>query len=176
VECLTSGGWISGRLHVPAQQSFLDFLQHGGAFITLTDAILPGRRTPLPFFALHRAGLALIAPDPGDAQLETLGAQGITSPWSVTCAFPSGVLEGQIDFLTNQRLSDYLRVPQHFILVREAKWEPLLADDVRPTHARRDFPVAVVQLAELVGIAEAEQQRGRGHPGRLGFESEFGIG
>ncbi len=104
------------------------------------------------------------------------GDQGLTSPWSVTCAFPVGVLEGQIDFLTNQRLSDYLRVPQHFILVREAKWEPLLADDTRPTAARRDFRIAVVQVAELVGITEAETQRGRGHPGRLQAGSELEVG
>jgi hypothetical protein len=175
VECLTAGGWIGGRFHVPAQQSFIDFLQQGGAFLPLTDAILPGRQTLLPFFAVHRAGLALIAPDPADALLETLGAHGITSPWSVTCAFPGGVLEGQIDFLTNQRLSDYLRVPQHFILVREAKWEPLFADDTRPTAIRRDLPIAVVQVAELVGIAEAETQRGQGHPGKLQAESELGM-
>ncbi|MBA3259966.1 MAG: hypothetical protein H0T68_10950 [Gemmatimonadales bacterium] len=175
VECLTAVGWVSGRFHVPAQQSFIDFLQQGGAFLPLTDAILPGRPAPLPFFAVHRAGLALIAPDPADALLETLGAQGITSPWSVTCAFPGGLLEGQIDFLTNQRLSDYLRVPQHFILVREARWEPLLTDDARRHATRRDLPIAVVQLAELVGIAEAETQRGRGHPGKLQPESELGM-
>jgi hypothetical protein len=176
VECLTSGGWTHGRFHVPLRQSFLDFLQQGGAFLPLTDAVLPGRHDPLPFFAIHRAGLALLAPDPGDAQLETLGAHGITSPWSVTCAFPRGVLTGQIDFLTNQRLSDYLRTPQHFILVREATWEPLIGDDTRPVVSAREFPVAVVQVAELVGVAEAETQRGHGHPGRLQRDSELDFG
>jgi hypothetical protein len=176
VECLTSGGWIQGRFHVPLQQSFVDFLQQGGAFLPLTDAVLPGRRDALPFFAIHRAGLALLAPDPEDAQLETLGAHGITSPWSVTCAFPRGVLTGQIDFLTNQRLSDYLRTPQHFILVREARWEPLIGDDTRPAATSREFRVAVVQVAELVGVAEAETQRGHGHPGKLQLERELDLG
>lgn len=176
VECLSLGGWIRGQFHVPLQQSFLDFLQQGGAFLPLTEAVLPGHPTPLPFFAIHRAGLAIIAPDPADAMLETLGAHGITAPWSVKCAFPAGLLEGQIDFLTNQRLSDYLRVPRHFILVREATWEPRLPESTSLTASRRDLRIAVVQLAELVGIAEAETQRGRGHPGRLQSGVELGVG
>ena len=104
-----------------------------------------------------------------------MGAQGITSPWSVTCVFPDGVLTGQIDFLTNQRLSDYLRVPRQFIVVRAGRWEPLLADNTRPTTMQRDLPVALVQLAELVGITESETQRGRGHPGKLQTESDLSV-
>ena len=175
-ECLTRGDWLRGHFHVPSEQSFMDFLQHGGAFLPLTDVTVPGRPGTLPFFAVQRDGLALIAPDPADARLETLGAQGITSPWSVTCVFPDGVLTGQIDFLTNQRLSDHLRVPRQFILVRAGRWEPLLADSRRPTAIRRDLPVALVQLAELVGIAEAETQQGRGHPGRLEAADELNVG
>ena len=62
VECLTRGDWLSGHFHVPFEQSFLDFLQHGGAFLPLTDVTVPGRLVALPFFAIQRDGLALIAP------------------------------------------------------------------------------------------------------------------
>jgi hypothetical protein len=106
--CATAAGWLRGNFHVPRQQSFADFLVQSGAFLPLTDAQLPPHDAPLPFFAVQRAGLRFIVPDPAEAHIQTVGAGGITSPWSVACVFAEGLVEGYIDFVTNQRLSDYL--------------------------------------------------------------------
>ncbi len=164
--CATAAGWLRGHFHVPRQQSFADFLVQSGAFLPFTDAEVPSHDAALPFFAVQRAGLRCIVPDPADAHIDTAGAGGITSPWSVTCVFAEGLLEGHIDFLTNQRLSDYLRAAQGFILVRQARWAPRDPDD-RPPEPAPPWPAVFVQVSQLVGIAEAREQRGHGHPGRL---------
>jgi hypothetical protein len=171
--CATAAGWLRGAFHVPRQQSFADFLTQSGSFLPLTDADLPPHEV-LPFFAVQRVGLRFIVPDPADAHVETAGAAGLTSPWSVVCVFAEGVLEGYIDFLTNQRLSDHLRAAQGFILVRQARWEPHDPGD-RPPEPAPPWPAVFVQVSELVGIAEAREQQGHGHPGRLAAKvpSEF---
>jgi len=161
--CLTAAGWVRGHFHLPLQQSFSDYLQHSGTFIPMTDALLPGESEARAFFAVHRDDIRLAAPDPGDAQIETISGKGFTSPWSVTCLLPDGLLEGQIDFLTNQRLSDHLRVARGYLMVREAVWQPFAGDTGL---AGGPTPVMLVNIAGLVGIAEATAQRGHGHPGR----------
>jgi hypothetical protein len=161
--CLTSAGWIRGTFHLPLQQSVSDFLQNSGTFLAMTDVQLPRESERRPFFALDRDEIRLVAPNPSDAQIETITGRGFTSPWSVSCLLPEGLLTGQIDFLTNQRLSDHLRVARGYLVVREAEWRPATeattADD-------KPVPVMLVNVARLVGIAEATAQRGHGHPGR----------
>lgn len=173
-ECLSDAGWTHGVFHVPASQAFADYLQFSGSFLPLTDALLPHARSALPFFALHTATLSLVVPDVGEGPLETEGSRGITSPWSVSCLLADGVLQGSIDFLTNQRLSDFLKAARGFLVVRNASWQAFgaPAPDGRPVpdHATaREFPIALVNIARLAGIADAPVQRGHGHPGRLDY-------
>jgi hypothetical protein len=171
-DCLTDAGWVRGRFHVPATQSFTDFLTHTGAFLPMTDALLPHADGPRPFFAIQTGALHLAVPDPGDAHLETTGGRGITSPWSVHCLLAGGTVEGSIDFITNQRLSDYLKAARGVLLVREATWTDF---GLAPGGAgqRRQFPVVLVNVARIVGIADALSQRGHGHPGALARGGDF---
>jgi hypothetical protein len=163
--CLTAAGWIRGTFHLPLQQSFSDYLQNSGTFLPMTDVVLPRDTVPRPFFAVHRDDIRLAAPNASDAQIETISGRGFTSPWSVSCLLPDGLLEGQIDFLTNQRLSDHLRVARGYLVVREAAWQAS-APDNGAAPADSPIPVILVNIARLVGIAEAAAQRGHGHPGR----------
>ncbi len=173
-DCLSDAGWTRGVFHVPASQAFADYLQFSGTFLPLTDAVLPYARTALPFFALHTATLSLVVPDAVEGPLETEGSRGITSPWSVSCLLADGVLQGSIDFLTNQRLSDFLKAARGFLVVRNAIWQSFVpresdvqaADGESPT---REFSIALVNIARLAGIADAPVQRGHGHPGRLDY-------
>ena len=170
-ECLSEAGWTRGVFHVPASQAFADYLQFTGAFLPLTDAVLPHAQAALPFFALHAAALRLVAPDSTEGLVETPGSRGITSPWSVSCLLADGVLQGSIDFLTNQRLSDFLKAARGFLVVRNATWQPFVGGEAEV----REFSTALVNIALLAGIADAPVQRGHGHPGRLDY-SEFPIG
>ena len=161
--CLTAAGWIRGTFHLPLQQSFSDYLQNSGTFLPMTDVVLPRESAPRPVFAVHRDDIRLAAPNPSHAQIETMAGRGFTSPWSVSCLLPDGLLDGQIDFLTNQRLSDHLRVARGYLLVREAVWQAPVPDNSAPDDP---IPVILVNITRLVGIAEATAQRGHGHPGR----------
>lgn len=164
--CLTAAGWIRGTFHLPVPQSFGDYLQNSGAFLPMTGVLLPGESVERPFFAVHRDDIRLAAPDPAEANIETLPGGSFTSPWSVSCLLPEGTLEGQIDFLTNQRLSDYLRASRGYVVVREARWQSLGAVGTDALLPEAGWPVVLVSVPGLVGIAEATTQRGHGHPGR----------
>ena len=106
-EMLLPAGWITGTFVVPEDQSFLDFLAHSGAFLKLTDALVPGHQDVAPFFAIQRGAVQLIVPSAGDDRVVTPGSMGITAPWSISCLFERGAMHGSLDFLMNQRLSDY---------------------------------------------------------------------
>ncbi len=170
--CLTSAGWLRGSFHLPLQQSFGDYLQNSGAFLPMTGVMLPGETTERPFFAVHRDDIRLAAPDPAEANIETLPGGTFTSPWSVSCLLSEGMLEGQIDFLTNQRLSDFLRASRGYIVVREARWESIGTVGVDAGLPGDGWAVVLVSIPRLVGIAEATTQRGHGHPGRYNTRAE----
>lgn len=163
-EVLLPAGWLEGTFVVPETQSLQDFLEHSGMFLKLTDARVPGHTEIVPFFAVQRGAVELIAPKREDDRIETVGSAGHTAPWSISCLFHRGAVHGSLDFLMNLRLSDYLRQQTGFLLLRDANWVPL--DDRQGDDPRR-WPTAFVNVPQVNGISEAVDQRGRGHPGKL---------
>jgi hypothetical protein len=170
-EVLLPAGWLEGTFVIPESQSFQDFLEHSGAFLKLTDVRVPGHAGVVPFFAVQRGAVELIAPR-ADDQIETAGSAGHTAPWSISCLFHRGAVHGSLDFLMNLRLSDYLRQQTGFLLLREANWVPL--DGAGGDEPRR-WATAFVNVPQVNGISEAVDQRGRGHPGKLAAPSEFEL-
>ena len=159
VQILIPGGWVRGVLAVPSAQSLTDFLNSAGTFLKLADAVLPDGTGPVGFFALHRDAVRFVAPDATADPVETEGGGGITSPWRISCLVDQGVLEGRLDFLVNLRLSDYLRQQAGYLVVRDGVW----SGAPQP----RQWPVVVVNPAQVLGIVESDRQSGDGHPGRL---------
>jgi hypothetical protein len=162
-EILLPAGWVTGTFVVPEDQSFTDFLAHSGAFLKLVDAFVPGHPDVVPFFAVQRGAVQVIVPSAGDDRVETPGAMGITAPWSISCLFERGAVHGSLDFLMNQRLSDFLKQQTGFLVMRDATWTPIGAGD----EPARAWPLVLVNTQQLNGISEAVDQRGRGHPGKL---------
>jgi|KBSSwiStaDraftv2_1062776.scaffolds.fasta_scaffold92853_3 hypothetical protein len=162
-EILLPAGWITGTFVVPENQSFIDFLAHSGAFLKLTDALVPGHQDVVPFFAIQRGAVQLIVPSSDDDRVVTPGSMGITAPWSISCLFERGAVHGSLDFLMNQRLSDFLKQQTGFLVIREARWTPIGDGD----QAGRAWPLVLVNVPQLNGISEAVDQRGRGHPAKL---------
>ena len=72
-------------------------------------------------------------------------------------------MHGSLDFLMNQRLSDFLKQQTGFLVIREARWTPIGDGD----QAGRAWPLVLVNVPQLNGISEAVDQRGRGHPAKL---------
>jgi len=171
-EVLLPAGWLDGTFVVPETQSLQDFLEHSGAFLKLTDAQVPGHTEVVPFFAVQRGAVELIAPKLVDDRIETAGSAGHTAPWSISCLFHRGAVHGNLDFLMNLRLSDYLRQQTGFLLLRDAAWSPV---DTGRGDVPRRWPIAFVNVPQVNGISEAVDQRGRGHPGKLSAPSEFEL-
>jgi hypothetical protein len=169
-DVLLPAGWIEGTFLVPETQSFQDFLEHAGAFLKLTEARVPGHEGVVPFFAVQRGAVELIATKAGHDRIETADA-GRTAPWSISCLFHRGAVHGSLDFLMNLRLSDFLRQQTGFLLLREASWVPLTSDGDTP----RRWTSAFINVPQVNGISEAVDQRGRGHPGKLAPPSEFEL-
>jgi len=159
---------MSANLIIPEFQSIADYLNTAGAFIKLTDAKARGLEPAAEFVAVQRAAISLIAPAAADDRVETEGGGGITSPWRIACLFDHGVLHGQLDFLVNMRLSDYLRQQTGFLVVREATWTPseMAPAGASPAPAGQ-WPVALVNPARVLAIVEGQNPAGAGHPGRL---------
>ena len=162
-EILLPAGWVTGTFVVPEAQSFTDFLAHSGAFLKLVDAFVPGHPNVVPFFAGQRGAVQLIVPSAGDDRVETPGAMGITAPWSISCLFERGAVHGSLDFLMNQRLSDFLKQQTGFLVMRDATGTPIGAGD----EPARAWSLVLVNTQRLNRISEAVDQRGRGHPGKL---------
>ena len=162
-EILLPAGWVTGTFVVPEAQSFTDFLAHSGAFLKLVDAFVPGHPDVVPFFAVQRGAVQVIVPSAGDDRVETPGAMGITAPWSISCLFERGAVHGSLDFLMNQRLSDFLKQQTGFLVMRDATWTPIGAG----AEPARAGSLVLVNTQQLNGISEAVDQRGRGHPGKL---------
>jgi len=162
-EILLPAGWVTGTFVVPEAQSFTDFLAHSGAFLKLVDAFVPGHPDVVPFFAVQRGAVQVIVPSAGDDRVETPGAMGITAPWSISCLFERGAVHGSLDFLMNQRLSDFLKQQTGFLVMRDATWTPIGAG----AEPARAWSLVLVNTQRLNGISEAVDQRGRGHPGKL---------
>ncbi len=169
-EVLLPAGWLDGTFVVPETQSLQDFLDHSGAFLKLTDVRVPGHDELVPFFAVQRGAVELIAPKAVDDRVETTGSAGHTAPWSISCLFHRGAVHGSLDFLMNLRLSDYLRQQTGFLLLRDAAWAPV---DTGRGDVPRRWPITFVNVPQVNGISEAVDQRGRGHPGKLAAPSEF---
>ena len=170
-EVLLPAGWLDGTFVVPETQSLQDFLEHSGAFLKLVDVRVPGHAEIVPFFAVQRGAVELIAPKGEDTQIETNGSAGHTAPWSISCLFHRGAVHGSLDFLMNLRLSDYLRQQSGFLLLRDATWVGLDGTGDPP----RRWTTAFVNVPQVNGISEAVDQRGRGHPGKLSAPSEFEL-
>jgi hypothetical protein len=79
-------------------------------------------------------------------------------------------VHGSLDFLMNQRLSDFLKQQSGFLVIRDASWTPI-GDR---SQGMRSWPVVLVNVPQVNGISEAVDQRGRGHPGKLP-PSEFDL-
>jgi len=148
---LTAMGWMQGTFHLPPMQTWFDFLAGGAPVLKLTRVRLPVNAPLMPFLALRRESLHLLAPTI-DEMVELEGAQGRTTPRQVEILLPGGWLRGRIDVLVNLRVSDYLRQQTALAVVRDGVFSPHGSND--PAHARK-LPVAIVNLSEVAGVAQS---------------------
>jgi len=155
-EVLTPVGWMNGTFRVPPQQPFLDFLTLGTLGVQIlkfTRVRVPNEPDPVPFVALRRESVILVAPTLSKDLIETADG-GFTRAREVACLLPVGVLRGTLDVLANIRLSDDLERRAHLIVLRRCMLAPYGGTLNDP--AARALPIAIVNLSQAVGVSEMQ--------------------
>jgi hypothetical protein len=155
-EVLTPVGWMNGTFRVPPQQPFLDFLTLGtlGAqVIKFTRVRVPNEPDLIPFVALSRESVILVAPT---LSKELIAAEdgGFTRAREVACLLSVGVLRGSLDVLANIRLSDDLERRGHLIVLRRCVLAPYGGTLNAPT--ARSLPIVIVNLSQAIGVSESQ--------------------
>ena len=155
-EVLTPVGWMNGTFRVPPQQPFLDFLTLGTLGVQIlkfTRVRVPNEPDPVPFVALRRESVILVAPTLSKDLIETADG-AFTRAREVACLLPVGVLRGTLDVLANIRLSDDLERRAHLIVLRRCMLAPYGGTLNDP--AARALPIAIVNLSQAVGVSEMQ--------------------
>lgn len=156
-EVLTPVGWMNGTFRVPPQQPFLDFLTLGTLgvqVIKFTRVRVPNETDIVPFVALGRESVILVAPTLSRELIEPEDGGGFTRAREVACLLTVGVLRGSLDVLANVRLSDDLERRGHLIVLRRCVLAPYGGTLNAPT--ARSLSTVIVNLSQTIGVSESQ--------------------
>lgn len=118
VRIFTPAGWIVGKLHVGAERSMVDFLDHTQEFFSLADVVLEGRPKVIPLFTLQRSAILFLVLETEEGLEPTLLPRNLVEH-TISCLLANGTLYGRVNITRGVRLSDYLSRKRGFVLVRE---------------------------------------------------------
>ena len=146
---LTTLGWLSGTLHVPAHLPLEEHLALGRHDLKLTGVTIPEEPDRLRFLALRRDAVIVVAPALAE---EEEPASEFTVAREVACLLPAGILRGTLRVFSGMRLSDHLQQQGHLVTLRHCLLAPYGA--TANSARARSLPAAVVNLDHALGIAE----------------------
>jgi hypothetical protein len=149
---LTTGGWISGDLHLPAEQDACSFLDEE-RLLKMTDVLLEETGTLGQFYAVRTSAVALILA--GD---RSPGFQVPAPPADGRCVkvhlhVSAGDLQGEVDLPPGFRLTDFFQAADRWFVVRGCAVHSNFTPDPRPDGADR-WPLALVNSAAVVGFTD----------------------
>lgn len=146
---LSDGGWITANFNLPPTAFFLDHLNRGSVFETLTDVGLPDTNQEVPFFLLNRNAMVLLIVSE-EREITSRPSMNLVSK-KIRCLFRQGSLEAEVDVLQGARISDHFNNRKGFVvlnacrlLVRNAQGEPI------ETEHRR----LVVNTDAIIGLSD----------------------
>lgn len=145
VDMLAAPGWVSGRIHVPERSALLPFLNKKSEYLPMTG--LPGGE-PGGFLAMRRQAIILMLPDPRDINSHGCIQPGTFEPCVVRCMLPAMTVEGTIQVLSGQRMSDFLETSPGFFLLSDCT---LTSDD---GHVQEGVPHVIVHAQHLLAVAD----------------------
>jgi hypothetical protein len=127
----TGSGWLSGTLHLPKMQGFLEYLSSDEPSLALTEVSLPGQLSPIPFFALRRAAAHLVVPACAEWLVGAGPAPGALEPAReasmqrmVCCLLGLGTVTGRLEMVRTLRVSDFVAGHTGFLVLRHAVLGP----------------------------------------------------
>lgn len=155
----TPAGLLSGTLHVPQEQTLIDFLNGAGHFLTLTEVILPGHKKALPFFALARGSAVLVLPQGDGLVVDEERSSFRTELHQVSCLFSGGLLMGTLALPEEVRVSDELMATKGFLLMNHCTvgldaGGSGQASEAGGGPAMEAATFAIVHAPHIIGVAE----------------------
>jgi hypothetical protein len=151
-EILCSLGWVYGTMHVPAHQTLQEFLALSGSSVKLTRVRVSREADPLPFVALRREGIVIIAPVRGEPLPEP-APYGPTRSREIACLLDDATLRGTLEVPISLRLSDYLRHEGPLLTLRHCMLAPYGATLQSP--GAKTFEAVLVDLEHVAAVAES---------------------
>ena len=148
----TSAGWIIGKLHVGAELSMVDFLNHTQEFFSLADVILEDRPKVIPLFTLRRSAIMFLVVETNEGLEPALHPRNLVEH-AISCLLQNGILYGRVNIMQGVRLSDHLSRKSGFVLVRDCHfrlqnpWEDRIIDHREPAVLLN--PQAVIGVSEF---------------------------
>jgi hypothetical protein len=138
----TGSGWLSGTLHLPKMQGFLEHLSSDEPSLALTEVSLPGQRSLIPFFSLRRSAAHLVVPTCAEWLV------GTTMQRMVCCLLGLGTVTGRLEMARALRVSDVVAGHTGFLVLRHAV--------LGPDHEAA--PLAFVNARACVGVGDLGPQ------------------
>ena len=145
VEMLASAGWVTGTIHVPERSALLAFLNKRSEFMPMTE-VTGGNAGE--FLAMRRQAVVLLLPDAHDMDEHPWLQPGSFEPCRVRCLFPTMSVEGTIQVLGGQRMSDFLESNPSFFQLSDCT---LASED---GHAQSGIPHVIVNAGHLLAVAD----------------------
>ncbi len=160
VRILTTAGWLSGQLHVPARSLLVDQLNRPTVFFRLTDVTIHARQARLPFLALHRQEMVLVLPPDDEGDLQNSTEAELQTSHDITCLLESGTITGRMRTLKGLRVSDFFLNRQGFVVLGDATlhsggWDGRPAREDR--HAR-----VIINSSRVIGISDTADEGANG--------------
>ena len=145
VEMLASAGWVTGTIHVPERSALLAFLNKRAEFMPMTE-VTGGK--PGEFLAMRRQAVVVLVPDARDVEEHPCVQPGTFEACRVRCLFPAMTVEGTIQVLSGQRMSDFLETNPGFFLLSDC----VLASD--EGHVQSGIEHVIVNSGHLLAVAD----------------------
>jgi len=149
----TGSGWLAGTIHLPKMQGFLAHLCSGELYLALTDVLLPGQKSTIPFFALRRASAVLVVPACAEWVVGVGPPDLARTDRMVCCLLDIGAVTGRLEMTRAVRVSDFVADRDGFLVLRHAVIGP----------AHEATPLIFVNARACVGVGDLGP--GAAHPG-----------
>lgn len=148
IDILAGPGWVTGTLHVPGRTSLLACFNKEQEFLALTQVPLDSSEPPMDFLALRRSAVRIVIPDASDIDDHASFQPGSFDQARLRCILGDATVEGTIDILTGQRVSDFLETSRGFILLSDCS---VTSDGGA---AQEHVPHVIVNAAHLLAVAD----------------------
>ena len=151
VRVYTPTGWVIGTVHLPAGVSLLSFLNGDESFFRMTNVSLPEQPRTIPFLALQRKAVLIVAPGE-DAGVPPSPPDLVRH--DVACLFDGGLVMGTLSLPEGVRVSDELMQSNEFFAIEDCT----VGIDASPEPIMEAEELVYVHAAEMFGVAELEPE------------------